>query len=35
VSVPFLVDVKNEVFREEINREIPKAIPTNIEEKRD
>jgi hypothetical protein len=35
VSVPFLVDVKNEVFREEINREIQKAIPTNIEEKRD
>lgn len=34
VTVPFLVDVKNEVFKEEIIKEIPKTIPSNIEENR-
>ena len=34
VTVPFLVDVKNEVFKEEKIKEIPKTIPSNIEENR-
>jgi len=34
VTVPFLVDVKNEVFKEEIIKEIPKTTPSNIEENR-